>query len=56
MIGPLRSLRPVLESLFHRILICPAPTLRYDALKAVKEVPLCIPGHFLAKIHYAHMD
>ena len=33
-----RSLRPVLESLFHRFLMCPAPQNRHDAIKVVKEV------------------
>ena len=32
------SLRPVLESLFHRFLLCPAPQNRHDAIKVVKEV------------------
>ena len=37
-VGPVRSLRPVLESLFHRFLMCPAPQNRHDAIKVVKEV------------------
>ena len=34
----MRSLRPVLDSLFHRFLLCPAPQNRHDAIKVVKEV------------------
>ena len=34
----MRSLIPVLESLFHRFLLCPAPQNRHDAIKVVKEV------------------
>ena len=37
-VRPVRSLRPVLESLFHRFLLCPAPQNRHDAIKVVKEV------------------
>ena len=37
-VGPVRSLRPVLESLFHRFMLCPAPQNRHDAIKVVKEV------------------
>ena len=28
----------MLESLFNRFLLCPAPQNRYDAIKVVKEV------------------
>ncbi|XP_052810306.1 brefeldin A-inhibited guanine nucleotide-exchange protein 3-like isoform X2 [Mya arenaria] len=38
MLGPVESLRPVLESLFHRILTCTAPQHRHDAIKAVREL------------------
>lgn len=38
MVGPVKSLRPVLESLFHRILLCSALVNRHDTIKAVKEL------------------
>ena len=34
----MRSLRPVLESLFHRFLMCLAPQKRHNAIKVVNEV------------------
>ncbi|KAH3736125.1 hypothetical protein DPMN_042687 [Dreissena polymorpha] len=38
MLGPVQSLRPVLESLFHRMLICSSPLQRHDAVKAIREL------------------
>jgi brefeldin A-inhibited guanine nucleotide-exchange protein 3 len=36
--GRISSLRPVLESLFHRILLYPPVSQRTDALKYMQEV------------------
>lgn len=38
LVGPLGTMRPVLESLFHRIILYPPPQQRAEALKAINDV------------------
>jgi brefeldin A-inhibited guanine nucleotide-exchange protein 3 len=38
LVGPMGTMRPVLESLFHRIILYPPPQQRAEALKAINDV------------------
>ena len=38
LVGPMSTMRPVLESLFHRIILYPPPQQRAEALKAINDV------------------
>ena len=38
LVGPMGTMRPVLESLFHRIILYPPPHHRVEALKAINDV------------------
>ena len=38
LVGPLSTMRPVLESLFHRIILYPPIQHRAEALKAINDV------------------
>ncbi|RUS83889.1 hypothetical protein EGW08_008370, partial [Elysia chlorotica] len=49
LVGGIPQLRPVLESLFHKILMFPLPPSRHDALRVVKEL-LSSPQRVLSLI------
>lgn len=38
LVGPLDSMKPVLQSLYHRVLLYPPPQHRVEAIKVMKEV------------------